>query len=462
MQVYLWISTIKKICMEHCLCYNLTTMNKTSANDTQSNQAERTVRDIRLSPNNSRQRRTERRSERRMPDSAESRPTSQRRKGGGLFMLWTSALIILAVLAVIVTFIFIGKTTVDLIVRVAHISTSSNAVYSAYKTPEITELGFTILNTQAEISDTLPATDTKFVEEKTHGKITVYNDYSTKSQRLIKNTRFETPDGKIYRVRNSFTVPGNTKSSSGDTVPGSIEITVYADNPGEEYNKNSATFSIPGLKDDDRYDSFWAESNTALSGGFSGNRAVVSDSNLANKREELRIKLHEQIKSNLQSKITEAQVVFDGSMFIEYESVEKPDASGDNVIITEKATVQTLVFDSTDFAQELANASNISLYEGEKTITNQDDISFSIIQKDNIDPLQDELIQFTVSGDVDLQWTIDIDSLKNDLSGKPSSALDTTLSGYHGVKDAYVTIRPFWRDDFPTNTDNIEINVETQ
>ena len=52
------------------------------------------------------------------------------------------------------------------------------------------------------------------MERKASGQIIVYNAYNDNNQKLIKNTRFETPDGKIYRIQASIIVPG-TKVEEG-------------------------------------------------------------------------------------------------------------------------------------------------------------------------------------------------------------------------------------------------------
>lgn len=438
-------------------------MSKVSFNGTNPYSDGKSIRDVHIEGGD-RKERMEKRAERRMPARGGSTSvggntrTTARRSS---FMLWASALVILAALVIVATFIFIGRTSVDLTVRIAHLSLSENVVHSAYKTPEAGELGFTVVSDSAEMSESVPATETKFVEQKASGKLTVYNDYTTDTQRIIKNTRFEAPDGKIYRVRNSFIVPGRT-STGGNTVPGSIEITVYADKVGEEYNKDSAKFTIPGLKGDPRYEKFWAETKTPIIGGFSGNRATVGESDLASTREKLRTKLRTQITENLQSGLNKDQNLFAGAIFYTYESSDALDETSENVVVTERASAQAIVFNASNLAEELAKESSIVLYEGSKTLVDPSVLVFSIVQKEKVDPVQDELIQFTISGDAKLIWDVDVDTLKNDLAGKPSSILDSTLAGYPGVKDAYVTIRPFWRSAFPTNTADIIITVETE
>lgn len=425
-------------------------MNKVSFNGINPNLGGKSVRDIQL-PSSGIKERQEKRASRRMPQEVGSSNSPHKARGVS-FMFWISALVILSALVIIATFMFMGRTTVDLTMRVAHLSLSNNIVHSAYKNPSDGELGYTVLEVTQKTSESVKATETKFVEQKASGKLTVYNDYGDKSQRIIKNTRFEAPDGKIYRVRNSFVVPGNS----------TIKITVYADKAGEEYNKSSAKFTIPGLKGDPRYEKFWAETLTPIKGGFSGKRPTVGESDLQSTKEKLRASLREKLLAELRQKLTKEQTIFDKAVFFNYESDESPDESGDSVSLTETATATAVVFDSSSLAEELAKESSTVLYEGDKSIVDQSALNFSIVQKEKVDPTKDELIQFTVSGDAKLLWNVDTDALKVELAGKPSSVLDSVLSNYLGVKDASVTIRPFWRNNFPTNVSDITITVETE
>ncbi len=438
-------------------------MTKISFNDINPNTGPKptSIRDVHLSGNKRAERR-EKRAERRMPDyppDGSSIPQSRVAKRGS-FILWVSAIVIVAALVVISTFLFIGRTNINLTVRVAHVELSPNVVHTAYRSPGDGELGFITIKEVAEASKEVAATETKFVEKKASGKLTVYNDYSTKSQRIIKNTRFESPDGKIYRVHNSFVVPGHTKGTDG-TTPGTLEITVYADKAGEEYNKDSAKFTIPGLKNDPRFDKFWAETSGAITGGFSGKRPTIAESDLASTRESLRTSLKADLKEKLLAKLTPSQNLFDDAIFITFSSDEKVGEDG-KVEVIERAEATAVVFNANALASELAKDSNTVLHEGDKLLSNPSDINFKIVQKEKINPTEDELIQFTTTGSAKFLWDINTDSLKEDLAGKESSVLDSTLSNYPGVKDAYVTIRPFWRNNFPTDTDDITVKVETE
>jgi prolyl oligopeptidase PreP (S9A serine peptidase family) len=63
------------------------------------------------------------------------------------------------------------------------------------------------LATKTQISKTatktLPATAEQQVEKQASGKIKIINKHKETSQELVKNTRFQTPSGLIYRIRDS-------------------------------------------------------------------------------------------------------------------------------------------------------------------------------------------------------------------------------------------------------------------
>src|SRR3989344_6529655 len=144
-----------------------------------------------------------------------------------------------------------------------------NGTFTAVKESKPGELQYETMTLSKETSLSVSATGEKHVERKASGNIVIYNNYNSESQRLIKNTRFETPEGLIYRVDKSVTVPGR-KSEGGVAAPGSMEITVYADQPGSSYNIGLTDFTIPGLKGDPRYEKFYARSKTPMTGGVSG------------------------------------------------------------------------------------------------------------------------------------------------------------------------------------------------
>jgi len=437
-------------------------MGKISFNDITPPKQTGSIRDVDLSSENRRERQ-ERRAARRIQNPTDDFNNQDEthyspKKNRNPLLVWGSVLVLFLGLSIIVVLLFIGKTTIQITARSASVPLSSNVVQSAYRAPEELELGFKTISKTIEESKTIKATKVEHVEKTASGKITVYNKYSRSGQRLIKNTRFETPDGKIYRVHNSFIVPG--KDAVGN--PGRIDVVVYADKAGEEYNIENTRLTIPGLKGGPRFDGFYAEVATAISGGFSGERPTIEDAELDSARNDLKLSLETKALSAIKKEALDNQILFKETVFTEFSSDDtQADSDAQSILLTAKLKISAFVFDKNAFAEEISNDGNSTLHEGDKTVQNADAISFELVQKDEIDPANDEMIQFTVNGSSEINWDIDKNSLRQDLAGQPSSSLDQTLSKYPGIKDAYATIRPFWQSTFPSDIGSIELNINT-
>jgi len=68
------------------------------------------------------------------------------------------------------------------------------------------------------------------------GMAVIVNNYN-KNQPLVANTRLLTPNGELFRIRNTVNVPAG----------GSVEVEIYADSPNPDMELNPTRFTIPGL-----------------------------------------------------------------------------------------------------------------------------------------------------------------------------------------------------------------------
>ncbi len=427
--------------------------------DPQKNTEDRpTVRDVSL-PNNSHYReRREKRANRRMPKQSEEMNIKVK-KGSFLsfsFMGWAVVLILLSLVITGFTLFFMGKTTVTIKTKVINIPLSQEVIHTAYKDANEGELPFSIIEMQKTASTTIEATEKKFVKQRASGELIVYNDYSSESQRIIKNTRFEAPDGKIYRVKNSFVVPGRRNGK-----PGSVVVTVYADQPGEEYNKKEARFTIPGLKGSPRFEKFWAKTKTPLIGGFSGTKPVVDEQVINSKQKELTDKLSSDFESAIFKKLPKNSIFFKDAITYKTTSEQLPVENSNNLVLNVTLTAYVAVFDKFAFADELASEANSDInINGKKEILNLDDLIFSVLQKDKLDLSSDTAFQFQVSGPAKFNWVIDPKEVKSALAGHKVDEFDSITAKFNGIKDINLSVRPFWKSEFPTNPKYIEVTVE--
>lgn len=312
------------------------------------------------------------------------------------------------------------------------------------------DLMYTNKEVSQESTKELKATGEKEVSIKSSGRIIVYNNFSDKDQPLVKQTRFESPDGKIYRIQDSITVPGQ-KTEDGKIVPGSIEVEVFADKAGEEYNIEPTDFTIPGFKNLPQFDGFYARSKTAMTGGFEGVRKVVNESDRqsaeSSMSQELKEALVEMIKTD--ESTAGKVVVYDDSNFL-FESSEEPD-SGDNVVLRTKGTLTAKIINPEIIAHKLAER-HIPTFNISNDVTLHDSESLQYSLTDN---------NLSIFGNVVIEWVINQNTLKEQLSGKSKSEVSEIFKEFDGIDKAAVDLKPFWKRSFPDSVQDIDVVIET-
>jgi len=141
------------------------------------------------------------------------------------------------------------------------------------------------------------ASGTERVERRARGIVTVWNAHSSAPQLLVRNTRFATLDGRVYRTTSAITVPG-ARMSAGVIQPSSIEVEVVADIAGEMHNIGPvARLSIPGFQGTPRHAGFYGEFKIGASGGFIGEMKVPTENDINQARESVTTKVRTAIKS---------------------------------------------------------------------------------------------------------------------------------------------------------------------
>ena len=299
------------------------------------------------------------------------------------------------------------------------------------------------------------ASGSKHVENRASGTITVYNGYSAKSERLITNTRFETKDGKVYRVHTPVTVPGYT-TKNGAKVPGSVDVTVYADEAGEKYNIGIEDFTIPGLKGSAQFESMYAKSKTPMAGGFVGEQAVVDATLRAQTVTDLKAELDRSLRDKLLTTAPEGVLIFPDTVSVIYaEGTDTID--GENAVISVSGTASAPGFPAQQFAAVMATAAGVTA-EGPLTVENPNALSVRLTTPDAIGG--DAPFSITVSGDAALVSVIDTAQLANDLAGKNKANVNTVLAGYPGIADILVNVYPFWRSDIPEKADKVSVVIQ--
>lgn len=379
-----------------------------------------------------------------------------KRRGRGVFVLMLAGIAVVVLGAVVYGLsTFFEGAVVTIVPREQTIQASSLSLQGDKDSGSAT-LSYTVATTEKIGVRTVPATGTAPVEESARGRIVVYNNHSGTPQKLIKNTRFETPDGLVFRTQNSISIPGKTVKD-GKTIPGSLETEVVAYEAGEKYNIGLTDFTLPGLKGDaeGRSETIYARSKTPMRGGFIGKKAVVDKAVEEKNRTEMRAALDEGLIAAAKTAVPAGFFVSKSLIFISYETEPTRQVDG-GAELRERGTAYAILLPLSSFAKDLAKAL-VGDYEGEDiTVIGTEGLVVSI-EGNKKEPWLENALAFVVNGSATLVWVIPTEDVKKELAGKDKGALETILGGFPSIERADVVVTPFWNSKFPTDGALIDI-----
>ena len=308
---------------------------------------------------------------------------------------------------------------------------------------------YTLATSTLTRQKSLPAGETKQVQTKASGKVIVYNNYSTEPQRLIKNTRFESSAGKIYRINQSITVPG---MSGGK--PGSTEVTVYADSVGSDYNSGPTDFTIPGFKGAPQYDKFYARSNGPLTGGASGTVSMPSVSDINAAKDELALELAQEVKDALLKQKMDGYVGLYGATDIVYVDNEAALLAGETTTYEVTATGYLMFAKADELAKAVARS--VRDYKGEPVrLEALTKINYTRKDTDRLSTVQS--LDILVDGTPRIVFLTNEDELKKLLAGKKRSEFTTLMKSVDSIEGAEISFSPLWLSSFPEDQSKISV-----
>lgn len=378
------------------------------------------------------------------------------KKKGGSFL---KKVLFLGILLVVFLGLFMTLTasSVEISVTPRSVEKRTDANFIAVSDTETGGIPFDIIMLDKTETRSVPAIGEDEVMEKASGEIIVFNDFDENSQRLIKNTRFETPEGLIYRIQNSIVVPGQRKDENGKTIPGSIEVTVYADEAGEDYNVGLKDFTVPGFEGSDRFDSFYARSKTPMTGGYKGVKKIAADKDVEVMQDEIKEDLVVSLKEEIKNQVPNDFILYDDAVFSESRFLGTKEVE-QGVGVEEKVVIYAVIFNKENLSKSVAENTLDDDYNGEDLIIrNLGDLDFEIKNKDEVQPWVEGRFVFSLKGESSFEWIFDEEELKNDFVGQPKDKTNQILSQYPSIDSANVVIKPFWKNSFPRSSSKITI-----
>ncbi|MFW6209867.1 MAG: hypothetical protein ACOC4E_00045 [Patescibacteria group bacterium] len=378
-------------------------------------------------------------------------------------LVWGIAVFVFIVVGAVGISSLLGESEVT--VYPHHREPNVNAEFTAYPDARDDALNYEIMTLEATAEDQVTASGQVEVQEQATGVIEIVNTTSG-AERLIKNTRFRSPSGLIYRIEESVVVPGAVTDSSGASVPGTTQAEVFADDIGEEYNLPAGTtFNIPGYEEGgftELFESITARNPEPIEGGYDGPQFQIAEDELSTARQSLQISLRDQLLERIESEKPAGFIAFPGAVAITYNQLPPVEHDQDLVTIREEAILQIPLFAVTELGSFLA-AETVPTYEGNPVrLDNPDDLTFTYTNATTSASIiaNEPSLSFTLVGRPLLIWDYDEEQFLTDIAGRHKTAVQNVIGGYPGISAAKVDLNPFWRRTFPENTSEITLVEE--
>ncbi len=383
------------------------------------------------------------------------RPKLPRRRRGRIWW-WLGGIVVLCgALGFLLSTIFEGAT-VTVTPKSASITTPVTIV--AHPNAPTGSLSYQTITATQTATTTVAANGTQHVSRTATGIVTIYNTFGPTPQQLIANTRLITADGRIYRLKDTVSVPGMIKKADGSATPGTITASIFAEKAGPAYNQQSSIpLNIAGFKGDPRYTKFVAQSQGPIANGFIGDEAAVSPVDRATAENELKRQLDSSIRSVATSQVPDGFIEVNGSLGVSYTNIAQNPGPNSTVILSQSTTATLAIVRTNDIA--LALAKNLSEYKNEAiAFSSSSQISLSLATK--IASSTTGPLNLSIGGTATLVWQFDQQALKQGLLGKNKSDFQVIIKGFEpSISRASASIRPFWKATFPIEPAKLSIVV---
>ncbi len=308
------------------------------------------------------------------------------------------------------------------------------------------------------ISQEFAATKQANIEKKARGTITIYNAYSSDPQTLVKTTRFRSPDGKIFRITKTITVPG-AQIKGGTIVPSSIDVEVVADQPGEAYNIGPTQFTIPGFQGTDKYKGFYGKSKQAMKGGLIKKGLVVGEDDIAKAVKTLKDKILAAAEKELKKQPQSGFEIIGPSLntkIIETKAIPPAGDPAEKFTLTLKAKAQVFAYKKKDLNDLIEEKIALKISDKRLSLPDTQKLAFTS-EGVNFDQGKAD---FNLLVTEDISWKIAQDRLKEVLAGKNEIEAQAAIKLFSEINAVRVSLWPFWIKHIPKDVRKINVRVD--
>jgi hypothetical protein len=296
---------------------------------------------------------------------------------------------------------------------------------------------------------------------KAGGTITIVNN-NNKPYDFVAGTRFQAPDGKIFRSNSDIHIDAATATIVGFPpkaviVPSKKDVTVTADANGDSYNEAPATYSIPGLSSAEQQGI--AGQGGQMSGGTTKTLTIVAQSDVDTEKAALLAKDKDNAARDIQGRVPSGYTALPSSQSTATVSVSPSPTvggAGETASLTLKVTYSVLAVKQSEYAGLIHAEEQKQV--GDANQIYDDGIGASQVTSGDKDTSGRQSFHFTTEafGGTKLDKTQIAAKLKGQRYGDAAKI----ASGLPGVTRADISIWPGWVATMPSRTDKISITIQ--
>lgn len=302
------------------------------------------------------------------------------------------------------------------------------------------------------------ATSEREVDGKANGTLRIYNNFNTQEQVLVARTRFVSESsGLTYRLVQRVVVPA-AKIEDSVLKPSFIEAFVEADEPGAEYNIGPTNFKIPGFLGSPKYEGFYAESLEPMRGGSKGYNKVVSEQDLSQAKETVKVVLQEAAEADLKNKIPEQLKFLDQCQRRQLTSLESNVQPGDpqeSFQVKAEMKIEAIVFRLDDLKDLIEQNISAQITDDKHSLPASQAIEYLDCQ---LQPDQPSA-QLKIRVQEKAAYKIDEGKLAQDLISLNNQQLEEYFNKQATIDKVRVSFWPFWVKGVPKQQQRLELKV---
>lgn len=340
--------------------------------------------------------------------------------------------------------------------------TYENKQFVAGKEEGENNINFEIMITSDKKNINIVLTEPKEVSIKAQGSITLYNEFSTKAEKIIAGTFVSDNEGKTYKTNSTVSIPGY-KTENKKIIPGQVVVKITSFLPGDMYNGEPTSFHITSFKGTTKYNKIYGKLKNPLTGGASGLVYTLDEISQKNIDNIVNSSFKKDLLEQAKTLVPPGYILYPNALAFSYDKVDNVMSKTPETDIEINGTISVALLKEKSLINNIIKTSllNIGSEEfKEIKISDLDKLTFNFTNNNQSINKEINSIPFYLSGNVNAIWYPDVEILKTKLIGVHKDEVLSIFRQDPGIASALVKIFPPWQKYIPN--DLLKININTQ